>query len=62
VEGGDRRLDLEHRERERSKMRCRLKRGEGQVVELTEGAAMATVVATNLVVAAILRHPAVDER
>jgi hypothetical protein len=43
-------------------MRCRLKRGEGQVVELTEGAAMATVVATNPVVAAILRHPAVDER
>jgi hypothetical protein len=33
----------------------------GPVLELTEGAAMAMVAATNLVVAVVLRLPVVDE-
>jgi hypothetical protein len=61
MEGGDRRQDLEHQERERSKMHWRIEGGEGWVVGLTEGAAMA-VAALNLAVVAVLRQPVVDER
>jgi hypothetical protein len=61
MEGGDRRRDLEHQERERSKMHWRIEGGEGRVVGLTEGAAMA-MAALNLTVVAVLRQPVVDER
>jgi hypothetical protein len=61
VASNDRRQALERRERKRSEMHGRIEDGEGQVIELTGGAAMA-VVATNLVDVAVLRRPAVDER
>jgi hypothetical protein len=61
VAGNDRRQALERRERKRSEMHGRIEDGEGRVIELTGGAAMAAV-ATNLVDVAVLRRPAVDER
>jgi hypothetical protein len=53
---------LEHWEREESQTCGQIKGGEDRVVELIEGVAMVVAAAPNLVVAAVLRWPAVYER